>query len=230
MTSNQIAYFKVKVEQEHYKLSDAEAARHNKATEALTSQQLQEVARANRAEEAIKTAQLAETSRHAKVTESQTWASLNETIRHNSAVERETHRSNYQQELLKASSNAIQRELNQSVIRLNDQKNVGQALQNEFDYTTQNARIIQTVMNPALDLKLNNSIVSAIGAGLTVLTGALTTQTPTTSTTTISPRAQGIPTSVSQKLSTTKLLKPTINVVKNMISAKAVGLPSYVKR
>lgn len=37
MTSNQIAYFKAKVEQEHYGRSDAEQARSNRAQEALTA-------------------------------------------------------------------------------------------------------------------------------------------------------------------------------------------------
>lgn len=220
MTTNQIAYFKVKVEQEHYKLSDAEAARHNKSTENIANLQLQETARTNQANEAIKMAQLAETTRHNTVTESQTWASLNiqqatlaETQRHNQAVETETHRSNYTNELIKASQNAIQRELNESVIASNTAKTISQQLQNEFDYATQNARIVQTIAAPTNSAK---SPLSAVTGAITSLASAVVTRTPTTSVTTTSPissNAKGIPTSVTNKLNSTvtvnKALTPT---------------------
>jgi hypothetical protein len=224
MTSNQIAYFKVKVEQEHYKLSDAEAARHNKTTEQQTSQQLQEAARTNRANEAIKVAQLDETTRHNQVGEAQTWASLNiqqanlqESIRHNVAVEQETHRANYQNELLKASSNAIQRELNNSVIEKNKQEAIGKALENEFSYATQNARIIQTVMSPMNNQNKNSGVIGNISGALTSLASAVTTRTPTSSTVTISPKAVGIPTSVTNHL-TSKTY--SINDVRKQTSGK----------
>jgi len=83
MTTNQIAYFKAKVEESHYKQSDAEAARHNREQENIAYGTLTENARHNVAVEN-------ENVRHNTQTEGIQYGALVEQQRHNIVGEGQT--------------------------------------------------------------------------------------------------------------------------------------------
>lgn len=76
MTSNQIAYFKVKVEEQHYQNQDVENQRHNKVSEQQTAASIQETVRSNQARESYNNAALLETQTHNRVVEQQGWENL----------------------------------------------------------------------------------------------------------------------------------------------------------
>lgn len=80
MTSNQINYFKAKLEEAHYQRSDAENQRHNYAVEQISKEQNEEARRSNLAREA-------ETHRSNVANETNYYANLVEQSRHNAATE-----------------------------------------------------------------------------------------------------------------------------------------------
>lgn len=83
MTTNQINYFKAKLDEAHYERSDAENARHNYAVEQISREQNEETRRANLAREQ-------ETHRSNVANETNYYANLQETMRHNLATEQLT--------------------------------------------------------------------------------------------------------------------------------------------
>lgn len=86
MTTNQIAYFKAKVEERHYNNLDAENQRHNLRTEALTAEAQSETQRSNLVREAQNQQNLLEAHRHNVVTEQQTWQNLALTEQYNASI------------------------------------------------------------------------------------------------------------------------------------------------
>lgn len=80
MTTNQINYFKAKLDEAHYARSDAEQARHNYAVEQISREQNEEIKRANLAKEA-------ELHRSNVASETNYYANLIENSRHNRVTE-----------------------------------------------------------------------------------------------------------------------------------------------
>lgn len=164
MTGNQIAYWKYAEDVRHNaemesqgRMNLSEVARHNLATEGLTSRQiglgyaqLAETKRANTARELLQSSQLSETIRSNKARET-------ETTRSNIAKERETTRSNQAKENETARHNERMESLQQYQINTGHSEFTTQ-FEFDRDYKTR----VQT------PIEVGKGLTNLIGVGLKV--------------------------------------------------------------
>lgn len=185
MTTNQINYFKAKLDEAHYARSDAENQRHNYAVEQISREVNEETRRANMAREAEQHrsnvanetnyyANLVEQSRHNQVTEALSGESVN--------IQRE--RSMYQNLVDTSSANLNDaRVLNtQAETTLTGYKTVAQDTSNKQQQLNYNLDVsyaeMDRVTQPISNVSVLGVNVGGIGRALANVVTAFRSKTP----------------------------------------------------